>query len=166
MASATLSPAKLKKVLAAWRATGKPRWRATTPTRRWPTGTRTRCAPRCCAIWRRRSGSTPSCGHGRIKELGGPSRSTRAAPAARPTRWPTAPAASAWPCAAWRSRRAAHIASYGEQLKALGDEGSIAILDHVIEDEKDHYRELGSLLRGHYTAPAGAHKIDAQAVLE
>jgi VIT1/CCC1 family predicted Fe2+/Mn2+ transporter/rubrerythrin len=59
-----------------------------------------------------------------------------------------------------------HVATYGEQLKALGDEGSIAILDHVIEDEKDHYRELGSLLRGHYTVPAGAHKIDAKAVLE
>ena len=59
-----------------------------------------------------------------------------------------------------------HIATYGEQLKALGDEGSIAILDHVIEDEKDHYRELGSLIRGHYTAPAGAPKIDAKAVLE
>ncbi|HTX74979.1 MAG TPA: VIT1/CCC1 transporter family protein [Terracidiphilus sp.] len=59
-----------------------------------------------------------------------------------------------------------HIARYGEQLKALGDEGSIAILDHVIEDEKDHYRELGSLLRGHYSAPAGAPKIDPKAVLE
>ena len=59
-----------------------------------------------------------------------------------------------------------HIANYGEQLKALGDEGSIAILDHVIEDEKDHYRELGSLLRGHYSAPAGAPKIDAKAVLD
>lgn len=59
-----------------------------------------------------------------------------------------------------------HIANYGEQLKALGDEGSIAILDHVIEDEKDHYRELGSLLRGHYTAPAGAPKIDAKVVLD
>jgi VIT1/CCC1 family predicted Fe2+/Mn2+ transporter/rubrerythrin len=59
-----------------------------------------------------------------------------------------------------------HIASYGEQLKALGDEGSNAILDHVIEDEKEHYRELGSLLRGHYTAPAGAPKIEAKAVLE
>ncbi len=32
------------------------------------------------------------------------------------------------------------IASYGEQLKSLGDEDSIAILEHVIEDEKDHYR--------------------------
>ncbi|MGA8044480.1 MAG: VIT1/CCC1 transporter family protein [Terracidiphilus sp.] len=59
-----------------------------------------------------------------------------------------------------------HIATYGEQLKALGDEGSIAILDHVIEDEKDHYHELGSLLRGHYTPPAGAPKIDPKAVLD
>jgi len=59
-----------------------------------------------------------------------------------------------------------HIATYGEQLKALGDEGSIAILDHVIEDEKEHYRELGSLIRGHYTAPAGAPKIQARAVLD
>ena len=59
-----------------------------------------------------------------------------------------------------------HIANYGRQLKDLGDEGSIAILDHVIEDEKDHHRELGSLLRGHYQAPAGAPKVDAKAVLD
>ena len=58
------------------------------------------------------------------------------------------------------------IASYGEQLKSLGDEDSIAILEHVIEDEKDHYRELGSLLRGHYTLAATAPKIDPKAVLE
>jgi VIT1/CCC1 family predicted Fe2+/Mn2+ transporter/rubrerythrin len=58
------------------------------------------------------------------------------------------------------------IAKYGEQLKSLGDEESVAILDHVIEDEKDHYRELGSLLRGHYTQPTGAHKINAQAILD
>lgn len=59
-----------------------------------------------------------------------------------------------------------HIATYGEQLKALGDEASIAILNQVIEDEKDHYRELGSLLRGHYQTPGNAPKIDAKAVLE
>ena len=58
------------------------------------------------------------------------------------------------------------IAKYGAQLKDLGDQDSIAILEHVIEDEKEHYRELGSLLRGHYTAPAGAPKIQAKAVLE
>jgi VIT1/CCC1 family predicted Fe2+/Mn2+ transporter/rubrerythrin len=58
------------------------------------------------------------------------------------------------------------IAGYGEQLKALGDEASVAILEHVIEDEKEHYRELGSLIRGRYQAPAGAHKIDPKAVLD
>ena len=58
------------------------------------------------------------------------------------------------------------IASYGEQLKALGDEGSVVILEHVIEDEKEHYRELGSLIRGHYQAAAGTPKIDAKAVLD
>jgi VIT1/CCC1 family predicted Fe2+/Mn2+ transporter/rubrerythrin len=58
------------------------------------------------------------------------------------------------------------IARYGEQLKALGDEGSVAILNSVLQDEKEHYRELGSLIRGHYSAPAGAPKIDAKAVLE
>jgi VIT1/CCC1 family predicted Fe2+/Mn2+ transporter len=58
------------------------------------------------------------------------------------------------------------IASYGEQLKDLGDPESIAILEHVIEDEKDHYKELGSLLRGHYPQPAGTHRIDPKAVLE
>ena len=59
-----------------------------------------------------------------------------------------------------------HIANYGRQLKDLGDESSLAILDHVIEDEKDHHRELGSLLRGHYSAPAGAPKVDPKAVLD
>jgi VIT1/CCC1 family predicted Fe2+/Mn2+ transporter len=58
------------------------------------------------------------------------------------------------------------IASYGEQLKSLGDQESLAILEHVIEDEKDHYKELGSLLRGHYPQPAGAHTINAQAILD
>ena len=58
------------------------------------------------------------------------------------------------------------IAGYGRQLKELGDEGSVAILDHVIEDEKEHYRELGSLLRGHYSAPAGAPGVDPKAVLD
>ena len=59
------------------------------------------------------------------------------------------------------------IARYGTQLKDLGDEGSIAILNHVIEDEKMHYRELGSLLRGHYMPhPDNPHKVDPKAVLD
>jgi VIT1/CCC1 family predicted Fe2+/Mn2+ transporter len=58
------------------------------------------------------------------------------------------------------------IARYGTQLKEMGDQESIAILEHVIEDERDHHRELGSLIRGHYQAPAGAAKIDPKGILE
>ena len=60
------------------------------------------------------------------------------------------------------------IARYGTQLKELGDEGSIAILNHVIEDEKEHYRELGALLRGqalHATA-GGKPVVNAQGLLD
>jgi VIT1/CCC1 family predicted Fe2+/Mn2+ transporter len=60
-----------------------------------------------------------------------------------------------------------HIANYGTQLKDLGDEGSIAILNHVIEDEKAHFQELSALLRGRsHTAPGKRHVIDAQSLLE
>jgi VIT1/CCC1 family predicted Fe2+/Mn2+ transporter/rubrerythrin len=60
-----------------------------------------------------------------------------------------------------------HIATYGSQLKQLGDTDSIDILNRVIEDEQQHHRELGSLLRGrHSRAIAGAHKVDPKAILE
>ena len=39
------------------------------------------------------------------------------------------------------------IAKYSQQLKALGDAPSLAILQRVIEDEQEHYRELSSLIR-------------------
>jgi VIT1/CCC1 family predicted Fe2+/Mn2+ transporter/rubrerythrin len=60
-----------------------------------------------------------------------------------------------------------HIANYGTQLKDLGDEGSLAILEHVIEDEKDHYRELGSLLRGRsHAVQGGKQVVHAKGLLE
>ena len=58
------------------------------------------------------------------------------------------------------------IAKYGKQLEELGDEPSIAILHRVIEDEKEHYRELGSLIRDHYPASAVAEmKADPKSVI-
>lgn len=46
------------------------------------------------------------------------------------------------------------IAKYGRQLKALGDEPSIAILEEVIADEREHYRILGNLIRSRRPLPA------------
>jgi VIT1/CCC1 family predicted Fe2+/Mn2+ transporter len=46
------------------------------------------------------------------------------------------------------------IAKYGQQLKALGDEPSIAILQEVIADEREHYSTLGNLIRSRGTLPS------------
>jgi VIT1/CCC1 family predicted Fe2+/Mn2+ transporter len=58
------------------------------------------------------------------------------------------------------------IARYGKQLEDLGDQPSIDILHEVIQDEQEHYRELGSLIRDHYPASAVAQiKADPKAVI-
>ena len=38
------------------------------------------------------------------------------------------------------------IARYSQQLKALGDAPSVAILNRVIQEEQEHYRELSNLI--------------------
>jgi vacuolar iron transporter family protein len=103
---------------------------------------------------------------GRIKELGGPEPVYKGGPGGQADSLANRAGGMRMALRRLEIEESRDIARYGEQLKALGDEGSLAILEHVIQDEKDHYRELGSLLRGHYLAPAGAPKIDAKAVLE
>ena len=102
----------------------------------------------------------------RIKELGGPEPAYNGRPGGDADSLANRAGGIRMALRRLEIEESRHIANYGEQLKALGDEGSMAILDHVIEDEKEHYRELGSLLRGHYTAPSGAAKIDPRAVLD
>ena len=46
------------------------------------------------------------------------------------------------------------IAKYGKQLKALGDPASLAILEEVIADEREHYLTLGNLIRSRGTLSA------------
>jgi VIT1/CCC1 family predicted Fe2+/Mn2+ transporter len=46
------------------------------------------------------------------------------------------------------------IAKYGKQLKALGDQPSVAILEEVIADEREHYQTLGNLIRSRRPLPA------------
>jgi len=104
--------------------------------------------------------------HGRIVELGGTEPEYKGKPGGEADSLANRAGGVRMALRRLEIEESRHIATYGEQLKALGDEGSIAILDHVIEDEKDHYRELGSLLRGHYAPSASAPKIDAKAVLE
>ena len=46
------------------------------------------------------------------------------------------------------------IAKYGQQLKAFGDQPSIAILQEVIADEREHYATLSNLIRSRGALPA------------
>ena len=46
------------------------------------------------------------------------------------------------------------IATYGQQLKELGDAESVAILQKVIVEEQEHYRELSELIRHRYPRTA------------
>ena len=165
MASATLSPAKLKKILEClegnWQAEmeGYSTYKAladwdTEPVRAQVLRHLATAELEHAELWAER-----------IKELGGEEPVYKGNPGGEADSLANRAGGIRMALRRLEIEESRHIANYGEQLKALGDEGSNAILDHVIEDEKDHYRELGSLLRGHYTAPAGAPKIEAQAVL-
>ncbi len=57
------------------------------------------------------------------------------------------------------------VAKYGKQLRELGDEQSVAILREVIEDEQEHYRTLGNLIRDRGVRAGGAEG-DAQQALD
>jgi len=166
MANGTLSGAKLKKVLAAlegdWQAEmeGYHTYLAladqdTDPVRAQVLRHLAGAEWEHAALW-----------HGRIVELGGAEPVYRGNPSGDAHSLASRAGGIRMALRRLEIEESRAIAAYGEQLKALGDEESIAILEHVIEDEKDHYRELGALLRGHYPQPAGAHKIDAKAVLD
>ena len=45
------------------------------------------------------------------------------------------------------------IAKYGKQLKLLGDPPSVAILQEVTADEREHYQTLGALIRSRGALP-------------
>jgi len=166
LATSVLSPAKLKKVLEAleenWQAEVEAHHtylalaeRDTDPVRAQVLRHLATAEWEHAALW-----------HGRIVELGGQEPVYHGKPGGEADSLANRAGGVRMALRRLEIEESRHVATYGEQLKALGDEGSIAILDHVIEDEKDHYRELGSLLRGHYAAPAHAPKIDAKAVLE
>ncbi|MGB8261520.1 MAG: ferritin family protein, partial [Terracidiphilus sp.] len=166
MATGTLSPAKLKKVLAAleenWQAEVEAYHtylaladRDTDPVRAQVLRHLAGAEWEHAALW-----------HGRILELGGTEPVYRGKPGGDADSLANRAGGVRMALRRLEIEESRAIASYGEQLKSLGDPESIAILEHVIEDEKDHYKELGSLLRGHYPQPAGAHTINAQAILD
>jgi VIT1/CCC1 family predicted Fe2+/Mn2+ transporter/rubrerythrin len=166
MANETLSGAKLKKVLAAlegnWQAEMEGHYtyqtvadRDTDPVRAQVLRQLAQAELKHAALWQ-----------GRIAQLGGPEPVYRGNPAGEANSLANRAGGIHNVLRRLEIDESRDIAKYGTQLKELGDEDSIAILNQVLTDEKEHYRDLGALLRGHYSAPAGAPRLDPKAVLE
>ena len=166
MANGTLSSAKVKKVLAAlegnWQAEmeGYHTYqtladRDTEPVRAQVLRHLAQAELEHAALW-----------HGRIAELGGDEPVYAGSPGGEANSLANRAGGIRMALRRLEIEESRDIAKYGIQLKDLGDQDSVAILEQVIEDEREHHRELGSLLRGHYLAPAGAPKIDPKAVLD
>jgi vacuolar iron transporter family protein len=58
------------------------------------------------------------------------------------------------------------IAKYAKQIKDLGDEPSIRILEQVIEDEREHYQTLSGLIRNRRPLPLASPEQARQALDE
>ena len=102
----------------------------------------------------------------RIRELGGPEPVYKGSPGGEADSLANRAGGTKMALRRLEIEESRQIANYGTQLKELGDEASIAILDRVIEDEKQHHSALGALLRGKLAAPDAAPKVDPKAVLE
>jgi VIT1/CCC1 family predicted Fe2+/Mn2+ transporter len=58
------------------------------------------------------------------------------------------------------------IAKYAKQIKELGDEPSIRILEQALEDEREHYRTLSALIRNRRPLPHSSPEQAKQALDE
>src|SRR3569623_171679 len=166
VATSTLSSAKLKKVLAALEANWQAEMegyhtynaladRDSDPLRAQVLRHLASAEWEHAALWK-----------GRIIELGGSEPAYRGSPGGEADSLANRAGGVRMALRRLEIEESRHIANYGRQLKELGDDGSVAILAHVKEDEKDPHRELGSLLRGHYQASARAPQVDPKAVLD
>ena len=89
----------------------------------------------------------------RIRELGGPEPVYKGNPSGQAE---TLPNRIGGPDLALRRLEideGRDIAHYSKQLKALGDQPSLAILEEVIADEREHYLTLGNLIRSRGALP-------------
>jgi vacuolar iron transporter family protein len=102
----------------------------------------------------------------RIKELGGPEPAYKGSPGGDADSLASRAGGTKMALRRLEIDESRHIANYGRQLKELGDDPSLAILEHVIEDEKHHHSELGALLRGQLAPRTGTPKVDPKAVLD
>lgn len=91
---------------------------------------------------------------GRIKDLGGPEPRYTGEEAGQAASLATRVGGSELALRRLEIDEGRDIAKYGKQMKALGDQPSMAILEEVIADEREHYLTLGNLIRARGPLPS------------
>jgi VIT1/CCC1 family predicted Fe2+/Mn2+ transporter len=87
---------------------------------------------------------------GRIRDLGGTPPKYRGRATGDADTWPNRLGGGRMALRRLEIDESRAIALYGRQLQEFNDEPSLAILRQVIEEEREHYRELSSLIRQRY----------------
>ena len=90
---------------------------------------------------------------GRIRELGGSDPVYQGSPSGQAETLPNRIGGPDMALRRLEIDEGRDIAHYSKQLKALGDQPSLAILEEVIADEREHYLTLGNLIRSRGALP-------------
>ena len=120
---------------------------AITPIEPLPSGSQRQVVSRHSKIWPLAEKEHAALWAARLRELGEPEPVYRGSPAGDADSLKTRVGGDDLALRRLEIDESRDIAKYSQQLKALGDAPSLAILKRVIEDEQDHYRELSGLIR-------------------
>ncbi len=89
----------------------------------------------------------------RIEDLGGPAPVYRGAPNGEANTLANRVGGDALALRKLELDESRDVANYGRQIQEFGDEATIAVLREVIEDEQEHYKVLGNLIRNRGPLP-------------
>ncbi len=89
----------------------------------------------------------------RIEELGGPAPVYRGAPSGEANTLANRVGGDALALRKLELDESRDVANYSKQIRELGDEATVAVLKEVIEDEQEHYKVLGNLIRNRGPLP-------------
>ncbi len=102
----------------------------------------------------------------RIEELGGPAPVYRGAPEGAANTLANRVGGDALALRKLELDESRDVANYSRQIRELGDEATVAVLKEVIEDEQEHYKILGTLIRNRGPLPQPGQQDTLEDALE
>lgn len=100
----------------------------------------------------------------RIEDLGGPAPAYRGAPNGEANTLANRVGGDALALRKLELDESRDVANYGRQIQEFGDEATVAVLREVIEDEQEHYKVLGNLIRNRGPLPQSGPEFELESV--